>query len=110
MTLCALVLDEVALMPQSFYNQATARLSVEGAKVFCNCNPESPYHWFYTDVLKNLKEQNGLYVHFTMEDNLTLSEEIKNRYKKMYSGVFADRYIKGRHTCPAYTERYLKIK
>lgn len=83
-------------MPQSFYNQATARLSVEGAKVFCNCNPESPYHWFYTDVLKNLKEQNGLYVHFTMEDNLTLSEEIKNRYKKMYSGVFADRYIKGK--------------
>lgn len=96
MTLCALLLDEVALMPQSFYNQATARLSVEGAKVFCNCNPESPYHWFYTDVLKNLKEQNGLYVHFTMEDNLTLSEEIKNRYKKMYSGVFADRYIKGK--------------
>lgn len=95
-------------MPQSFYNQATARLSVEGAKVFCNCNPESPYHWFYTDVLSKLKEQNGLYIHFTMDDNLTLSDEIKERYKRMYSGVFRDRYIEGRHTCPAYTERYLK--
>ena len=64
----------------------------------------------YYEAYQYLKEQNGLYVHFTMEDNLTLSEEIKNRYKKMYSGVFADRYIKGRHTCPAYTERYLKNK
>ena len=83
-------------MPQSFYNQATARLSVDGAKVFCNCNPESPYHWFYTDVLSKLKEQNGLYIHFTMDDNLTLSDEIKERYKRMYSGVFADRFISGK--------------
>lgn len=95
-------------MPQSFYNQATARLSIEGAKVFANCNPSSPRHWFYTEVLSKLKEKDGLYIHFTMDDNLSLSDEIKDRYKKMYSGVFNSRYIEGRHTCPAYTERYLK--
>ena len=30
-----------------------------------------------------------------MDDNLSLTEEIKERYRSMYSGVFYDRYIKG---------------
>lgn len=83
-------------MPESFFNQATARLSIEGAKCFCNCNPNSPYHWFYRNVLRNLKEKDGLYVHFTMKDNLSLSPEIIERYERMYSGVFYNRYIEGR--------------
>jgi PBSX family phage terminase large subunit len=88
---------EVALIPQSFFNQATARLSVDGSKCMVCCNPASPHHWFYQDVLKHLKEKNGMYVHFTMDDNLTLSEEVKNRYKTMYSGVFKKRFIDGKH-------------
>lgn len=82
-------------MPESFFNQSTARLSIEGAKCFCNCNPNSPYHWFYRNVLRNLKEKDGLYVHFTMKDNLSLSPEIIERYERMYSGVFYNRYIEG---------------
>ena len=89
-------IDEVALIPQSFFNQATARLSVDGSKCMVCCNPASPHHWFYQDVLKHLKEKNGMYVHFTMDDNLTLSEEVKNRYKTMYSGVFKKRFIDGK--------------
>ncbi len=95
-TLAGLLIDEVALIPESFYNQATARLSIEGAKCFMNCNPSSPHHWFYKNVLKKLREKDGLYIHFTMDDNLSLSEEVKNRYKKMYSGVFAKRYVEGK--------------
>lgn len=83
-------------MPESFYNQATGRLSIEDSKCFCTCNPNSPYHWFYRNVIMKLKEKNGLYVHFIMEDNTTLSEETINRYKTMYSGVFYDRYILGK--------------
>ena len=60
------------------------------------CNPASPHHWFYQDVLKHLKEKNGLYVHFTMDDNLTLSDEVKKRYETMYSGVFKKRFIEGK--------------
>ena len=60
------------------------------------CNPASPHHWFYQDVLKHLKEKNGMYVHFTMDDNLTLSEEVKKRYETMYSGVFKLRFISGK--------------
>ena len=40
-------------------------------------------------------EQKINYLHFTMDDNLSLSEEIKERYRNQYSGVFYDRYIKG---------------
>lgn len=36
-----------------------------------------------------------LYLHFTMDDNLSLDEKIKARYEGMYSGVFYDRYIRG---------------
>ncbi len=36
-----------------------------------------------------------LYLHFTMDDNLSLDEEIKARYRSMYVGVFFKRYIMG---------------
>ena len=44
-TLAGAFFDEVALMPQSFVNQATARCSVTGSKFWFNCNPGSPQHW-----------------------------------------------------------------
>ena len=36
-----------------------------------------------------------MYLHFTMDDNLSLSEDIKARYRSQYSGVFYQRYILG---------------
>ena len=45
-TLAGLFCDEVALMPESFVNQATGRCSVAGSKYWFNCNPDGPYHWF----------------------------------------------------------------
>ena len=117
-TLAGLFCDEVALMPESFVNQATGRCSVEGSKYWFNCNPDGPYHWFKVNwidkaigylgkktVVKlqeeakikgvglNLKKL--LYLHFTMDDNLSLSEAIKARYRSMYNGVFFKRYIEG---------------
>lgn len=94
-TLAGMFFDEVALMPQSFVNQATARCSVDGSKLWFNCNPEGPYHWFKTEYLDQLKEKNMIHLHFTMDDNLSLSERVKARYKRMYSGIFFQRYILG---------------
>lgn len=94
-TLAGMLFDEVALMPQSFVNQATARCSVEGAKFWFNCNPENPQHFFYTEWVKKCKEKNLLYLHFTMDDNLSLSEKVKQRYRGMYTGVFFKRFILG---------------
>ena len=117
-TLAGLFCDEVALMPESFVNQATGRCSVDGSKYWFNCNPDGPYHWFKTNWIdrsvgylgkaeverqrreaekkkQDISFKKLLYVHFTMDDNLSLSEEIKTRYRESYSGVFYKRYILG---------------
>ena len=117
-TLAGVFFDEVALMPESFVNQATGRCSVEGSKFWFNCNPDGPYHWFKVNwidkstgylgkerveqIRKKAAEEGKdpglkeiLYLHFTMDDNLSLSEEIKARYRSMYIGVFFKRYILG---------------
>lgn len=94
-TLAGCFFDEVALMPESFVNQATGRCSVDGSKYWFNCNPDGPYHWFKINWIDKKKEKNIIYLHFTMDDNLSLSERIKKRYRSMYSGVFYKRYILG---------------
>lgn len=94
-TLAGVFFDEVALMPESFVNQATGRCSVEGSKFWFNCNPDGPYHWFKLNWIDKRKEKQLLYLHFTMDDNLSLSEKIKIRYRNMYTGVFYKRYILG---------------
>ena len=95
MTLAGVMFDEVSLMPRSFVEQALARCSVEGSKFWFNCNPDSPEHWFYKEWIQKHKNKNALYLHFTMEDNNSLSEKVKKRYENMYSGVFYDRFIRG---------------
>ena len=95
-TFAGVLLDEVVLMPQSFVNQALARCSVDGAKLWFSCNPGSPQHWFYLEWIKKHKERNALYLHFEMSDNPSLSEKTLERYRSQYSGVFYDRYILGK--------------
>ena len=95
MTLAGVLLDEVALMPKSFVEQALARCSVAGSKFWFNCNPEGPEHWFKKEWVDKEAEHNALHLHFTMTDNPSLSPEIKTRYESMYSGVFYQRYILG---------------
>lgn len=94
-TLAGMYFDEVALMPESFVNQATARCSIDGAKFWFNCNPKGPYHWFKVNWIDKLKEKNAIRLHFTMDDNLSLSERVRERYRRMYSGLFYDRYVLG---------------
>lgn len=94
-TLAGVFLDEVALMPESFVNQATGRCSIDGSKLWFNCNPEYPSHWFKTGWIDRADEKGLLYLHFVMDDNLSLSEKIKERYRRMYTGVWYDRFILG---------------
>lgn len=94
-TLAGVLLDEVALQPRSFVEQALARCSVEGSKMWFNCNPDNPSHWFNKEWIMKAKEKNALHLHFELRDNPSLSEKIITRYENMYSGVFYLRYIKG---------------
>ena len=99
-TLAGVLFDEVALMPRSFVEQALARCSVEGSTFWFNCNPEHPQHWFYREWICKAEEKNALYLHFTMEDNPSLSPRMRRRYQSLYSGNFYDRFVLGRWTAP----------
>jgi PBSX family phage terminase large subunit len=95
-TLAGVLLDEVVLMPRSFVEQALTRCSVDGAKLWFSCNPDNPMHWFYTEWIKRARERNALYLHFEMTDNPGLSQKTLERYQTMFSGVFYDRYVRGK--------------
>lgn len=94
-TLAGIFLDEVALMPRSFVEQALARCSVNGSAFWFNCNPENPHHWFYEEWIKKAEEKNCLYLHFTMKDNPSLSQKMIKRYESLYSGAFYERFVLG---------------
>lgn len=94
-TLAGALLDEVVLMPRSFVEQVVARCSIAGSRLWFNCNPEGPQHWFYNEWVCKLKEKNVVHIHFTMEDNPSLAESIKKRYETTFSGVFYRRYVLG---------------
>ena len=94
-TFAGILLDEVALMPRSFVEQACARCSVTGSRLWFNCNPEGPHHWFYNEWILGAEKRNCLYLHFTMEDNPSLSPQIRRRYARLYSGVFYRRFVLG---------------
>ena len=94
-TLAGVLLDEVALQPRSFVEQALARCSVSGSRFWFNCNPGPPSHWFYQEWIKQTERHKALHLHFLLEDNPALDQEIVERYKNTYAGVFYRRYILG---------------
>ena len=94
-TFAGILLDEVALMPRSFVEQACARCSVTGSRLWFNCNPEGPHHWFYNEWILGAEQRSCLYLHFTLQDNPSLSPQIRQRYARLYSGVFYRRFVLG---------------
>lgn len=95
LTCAGFFFDEVALMPESFVNQAVARCSVEGSKLWFNCNPGGPFHWFKVEWIDRLIDKNMYRIQFKLEDNPSLSAKVRQRYERMFSGVFYERYILG---------------
>ena len=94
-TLAGVLLDEAALMPRSFVEQACARCSVPGSRMWFSCNPEHPEHWFYKEWILKAEERRALYLHFTMEDNPALTPQVRERYARSFSGAFYRRFVLG---------------
>jgi PBSX family phage terminase large subunit len=95
LTAAGALADESALFPENFVSQMIGRCSIEDSKIFMNCNPQGPYHFMKDEYINKAAEKQILHLHFLLKDNLTLSEKIKERYKRMFSGVFYKRYILG---------------
>lgn len=87
--------DEAARQPISFINEIIARLSVKGSKFWFNCNPKGRNHPFKKTYIDKAAENNTLLLSFGLDDNLTLDKSIKEKYKRMFGGVFYKRNILG---------------
>lgn len=95
-TLAGVMFDEVALMPESFVQQAIARtLSITDARLWFSCNPDSPAHWFYKEWLLQKERKHAEHLHFSMQDNPIMTPEKIAKTQALYSGVFYDRYVRG---------------
>lgn len=94
-TAAGCLIDEVALCDEAFAKQCLARCSVDGSRFWFNCNPAYPKHWFKLQWIDRAYEQNAMYLRFSLDDNPALSASIVERYKRMYDGVFYQRYILG---------------
>ncbi len=89
--------DEAALFPKSFIDQMIGRCSVEGSKIWMNCNPEGPHNYIKEEFINKAEEKRVYRLHFMMDDNLTLSWKVKERYRRAWpvSSVFYKRFILG---------------
>lgn len=99
LTAAGAYLDEAALFPKSFVDQAVGRCSVDGWKFWMNCNPAGPHHYIREEYLspEEMKKKKVYHLHFTMDDNLSISAKRKEEYKNAWphGSVFYKRFILG---------------
>lgn len=97
LTAAGAYLDEAALFPRSFIDQVIGRCSVDGWKVWMNCNPEGPHAYIKEEFIDKATEKRVYRLHFVMDDNLTLSVDRKEAYRRAWSpgSVFYKRFILG---------------
>jgi PBSX family phage terminase large subunit len=94
-TFAGAYIDEVTVIPETFYQMLLSRLSVKGSKLFMTTNPDSPFHWLKQEIDQ---AQNMKVFEFRLDDNPNLAEETKDFYRKQYSGLWHSRFIDGQWT------------
>ena len=91
--------DEAALFPKSFIDQMVGRCSVDGWKIWMNCNPAGPHHFIPEEYLEpeQARKKKVYHLHFTMDDNLSISAKRKEEYRNAWphGSVFYKRFILG---------------
>lgn len=94
MTLVGAYIDELTLIPESFYNMVLSRLSEKGAKLIATTNPDSPTHYVYTNIIQNNEIDKSIYK-FHLFDNTFLDPDYVKQIQKEYVGVYRQRFIDG---------------
>ncbi|MDQ0202490.1 PBSX family phage terminase large subunit [Pectinatus haikarae] len=97
-TLAGAYCDEISLMPEKFFKQLLNRLSVRGAKLYGTTNPDSPFHYLYTEYITDeAKLKSGMVkvYHFELDDNPNLPEDYKENIRAAYKGMWYKRMILG---------------
>ncbi|MEU3710500.1 PBSX family phage terminase large subunit [Streptomyces catenulae] len=87
--------DEATLVPEGFWTQLLARLSVNGARLLATTNPDAPRHWLRTSYLDREAELDLASWHFRLADNPSLSEAYVAALSAEYVGLWRRRMIDG---------------
>lgn len=95
LTAAGAYVDEATLIPEAFWDQLLARLSVPGAQLFATTNPDNPGHWLRKKFILRQGELNLRYWHFTIEDNHSLDPAYVEALKAEYVGLWYRRFILG---------------
>ncbi|MGW8374277.1 PBSX family phage terminase large subunit [Streptomyces sp. ODS28] len=87
--------DEATLLPEAFWTQLLARLSVPGARLLATTNPDSPRHWLKLGYLDREGELDLKSWHFALTDNPSLPEAYVEALRAEYVGLWRRRMIDG---------------
>lgn len=94
LTVAGAYVDEATVIPQVFWQQLVARMSVHGARLFATTNPDSPAHWLKRDWLDRADSDLRSW-HFTLDDNAALDPAYVAYLKRQYTGLWYRRFILG---------------
>jgi PBSX family phage terminase large subunit len=92
------LVDEISVLPETFFKMLLSRLSIRDAKLFGTTNPDHPGHWLKRDIIDRSADINCKVFSFQLDDNPSLSEEYKRDLKKEFSGLWFSRFILGEWT------------
>lgn len=95
LTACLAYVDEATLVPEAFWTQLLARLSVPGARLLATTNPDGPQHWLRQQFLLRAPQLNLAHWHFTLDDNPALPAEYVAALKSEFVGLWYRRMING---------------
>jgi PBSX family phage terminase large subunit len=95
LTACLALVDEATLVPQAFFVQLLARLSVPGARLLATTNPDSPRHWLKLDYLDRQHDLDLKAWHFRLADNPSLDPAYVASLRAEYTGLWRRRMIDG---------------
>lgn len=97
LTACLALVDEATLLPENFWTQLLARLSVSGAKCFATTNPDNPQHYLKANFIDRAHERdmNLQAWNFTLDDNPGLEPKYVASLKAENQGLFYLRNILG---------------
>lgn len=94
------LIDEGTVITEDGFKMIVSRNSEPGSCIFITCNPANPNHFLYKEYILNddMKLSGKCRVWtFTLEDNLTLTEDYVENLKASYprDSLFYKRYILG---------------
>lgn len=98
MTVSGCYIDEVTQIPKNVVDQAILRCSKGAGRLIWTTNPDSPFHWCYTEYVGNeaaIASGRVAVFHFVMADNYALSEEYKADVAAGFTGLWYKRMVLG---------------